>query len=190
MMKRISVVTLIVLVLAASSALAEPIADRFMLNPKFGFTWQSSAQDNETFTGYAASLSIERNVYGQSYALGFDVGYMWATDEFEAEGFEETVKIDQMSLPILATMKYMWSTKRLSLHLGLGMGVHKSWTSANVTWEKDEVWGFAMAVPIGLKVWLAENFFVNANYQLGWLLSRTLTEDRVTTVNIGLGFQF
>jgi opacity protein-like surface antigen len=189
-MKRISALSLIVLVLAASSASAAPMAGRFILTPKFGYVWMGSTYADETFNGYQGGISIERTVYGQSYALGFDVSYLAATDEFEAEGVDEKVKIDHTSIPIMATFKYMWSTTRWTLHLGLGLGAHNVKTEANVTWEKVDTWGMAMAFPVGLMFWPTENLNINASYQMNWLLDNALAEDRSTTIYAGVGFQF
>jgi opacity protein-like surface antigen len=189
MMKRITMVTLVLLVLAASAALAEPIADKWILTPRVGYAWMSSNDDGDSFTGMVASASIERNVYGQAYALGFSAGYAWATDEVDTEG--GIVKIDHTSIPILATFKYMFGNRRWTGHLGFGMGVHISSTKApDFTWEDESTTGFAMAFPLGVMFWVSENININASYQFNWLLSSYLSDDASQSANLGIGFQF
>ena len=188
-MKRMTMVTMILLVLAASSALAAPEANKWMLTPRAGYVWMTSNDDGNVFTGMAASLSIERNVYGQNYALGFSAGYGWATDEVETEG--ENINIEHTSIPILATFKYMFGNQRWTGHLGMGMGIHISDTEApDITWKTDSTTGFAMTFPLGVMFWVSENFNINASYQFNWLLSSCLSDDASQSANLGVGFQF
>ena len=188
-MKRTGIVTLILLALAASSVMAEPIADKWMLTPRAGYAWMTSNDDGNVFNGYVASLSIERNVYGQNYALGFSAGYAWATDEVDTE--DGTVNIDHTTIPILATFRYMFGNQRWTGHLGFGMGVHISDTEApDVTWKTDSTTGFAMAFPLGVMFWVSENININASYQFNWLLSSYLSDDASQSANLGVGFQF
>ena len=189
-MKRTFMVAMILIAMAVSSALAEPIADKWMLTPRAGYVWMTSNDDGEAFNGYAASLSIEHNVYGQSYALGLQAGYAWATDEItptEGEKFD----IDHTSIPILATFKYMFGNKRWTGHLGFGMGIHYSTAKApDVTWKEESVTGFAMAVPLGVMFWVTESVNIDVAYQFNWLLSSYLSEDASHSANLGVGFQF
>ncbi len=188
MIKRIAMVVVILLALAASSVLAEPMADKWILTPRVGYAWMTSNDDGNSFTGMAASVSIERNVYGQAYALGLSAGYAWATDEVETE--DGNINIDHMSIPILATFKYMFGNQRWTGHLGFGMGVHISDTDADITWETDSRTGFAMAFPIGAMFWVTENININASYQFNWLLESYLSDDASQSANLGVGFQF
>ena len=189
MMKRMTMVTMILLALAASSVLAEPIPDKWMLTPRVGYTWMNSNDDGELFTGYAVSAAIEHNIYGQAYALGLSAGYAWATDEIEAE--TGNFDIDHTSIPILATFKYMFGNQRWTGHLGFGMGVHISSTKApDVTHEEDSRVGFAMAYPIGLMFWVTENVNIGASYQFNWLLESYLSDNASQSANLGVGFQF
>ena len=101
------------------------------------------------------------------------------------------VDIDHTSIPILATFRYMFGSKRWTGYLGFGMGVHISETKApDVTWQTDSTTGFAMAFPLGVMFWITENININATYQYNWLLSSYLTDDRSQSANLGLGFQF
>lgn len=189
-MKRTFMVTTILIALAASSVLAEPIADKWMLTPRVGYVWMSTDEHGETFNGYSVNLQIERNVYGQSYALGFSGGYGWATDEVtptEGEKFD----IDHTSIPILATFKYMFGNKRWTGHLGLGMGIHYSTTkSPDVTYKEDSVTGFAAGVPLGLMFWVTENVNIDVAYQFNWLIGSFLSNEASQSLNLGVGFQF
>jgi len=189
-MKRMFMLTMILIALAASSVLAEPIDDKWMLTPRVGYAWMSSKDGTGTFNGYAASLSIERNVYGQSYALGLQAGYGLATEEVvpdEGEPFD----IDHTSIPVLLTFKYMFGNKRWTGHLGFGAGIHYSTTKApDVTYKEESITGFAMAVPLGLMFWVTENVNIDVSYQFNWLLSSYLADDASHSVNLGVGFQF
>jgi opacity protein-like surface antigen len=149
----------------------------------------TSNDDGNSFDGYAVSATIERNVYGQNYALGFSGGYGWATDEVETES--GNFNIDHTTIPILATFRYMFGNVRWTGHLGFGMGVHISSTKApDVTWEEDSTTGFAMAFPLGLMFWVTENINIGASYQFNWLLSSYLSNDASQSANLGIGFQF
>ncbi len=188
-MKRITMMTMILLALAASAAVAEPIADKWILTPRVGYAWMKSNDDGNSFTGMTASLSIERNVYGQNYALGLSAGYAWATDEVATE--EGNINIDHTTIPILATFKYMFGNRRWTGHLGFGMGVHISDTKApDVTWETDSTTGFAMAFPLGVMFWVSENLNIGVSYQFNWLLSSYLSDDASQSANLGVGLQF
>lgn len=188
-MKRMTMVTVILLALAASAAVAEPVPDKWMLTPRVGYAWMQSNDDGNSFDGLVASVAIERNVYGQAYALGFSVGYAWATDEVATD--DGNINIDHTSIPILATFKYMFGNRRWTGHLGFGMGVHISDTEApDVAWKTDSTTGFAMAFPLGVMFWVSENFNINASYQFNWLLSSYLADDASQSANLGIGFQF
>jgi len=189
-MKRTFMVTMILLAMAASSVLAEPIANKWILTPRVGYLYMTSNDDGEEFNGYSASLSIERNVYGQNYALGFQAGYAWATDEIVPdEG--ETFDIDHTSIPVITTFKYMFGNLRWTGHLGFGVGVHYSTVKApDVAWEEESIWGFAMAAPLGVMFWVTENVNIDLAYQFNWLLSSYLSDDASHMVNLGVGFQF
>jgi len=188
MIKRITMVVMILLALAATAVMAEPIADKWMLTPRVGYAWMKSNNDGNSFDGLVVSASIERNVYGQNYALGLSTGYAWATDEVVTD--DETLNIDHTSIPILATFKYMFGNMRWTGHLGFGMGVHISSTEADFTHKTDSTTGFAMAFPLGVMFWVSENFNINASYQFNWLLSSYLSEDASQSTNLGVGFQF
>ncbi len=187
-MKRITMVTLILLALAASAALAEPEADKWMLTPRVGYTWMTSNDDGDLFNGMAVTAAIEHNVYGQNYALGLFTGYAWATDEVDTEGGK--INIDHTTIPILATFKYMFGNKRWTGHLGFGMGVHISSTEADVSVETETITGFAMGYPIGLMFWVSDNVNICASSQFNWLLSSYLSDDASQSANLGVGFQF
>ena len=190
MLKRISVLTLVLLAVAATAVMAEPIPDKWMLTPRFGYVFMTSNDDGESFDGMAASLAIEHNIYGQHYALGLMTGYGWATDEItptEGEAFD----IDHTSIPILATFKYMFGNMRWTGHLGFGAGVHISSTKApEVTSQEESVTGFAMSVPLGVMFWVTENININIAYQYNWMLSSYLSDDASQSANLGIGFQF
>jgi opacity protein-like surface antigen len=189
MLKRMTVVTLVLLALAATSAIAEPIPDKWMLTPKVGWVYMTSNDDGESFDGMAATLAIEHNIYGQHYALGLMAGYGWATDEVSTE--TGSFNIDHTTIPILATFRYMFGNRRWTGHLGFGMGVHISSTKApDVTWEEDSTTGFAMAFPLGVMFWVSENININATYQFNWMLSSYLSDDASQSANLGIGFQF
>lgn len=189
MMKRISVLTLVLLAVAATAVMAEPIPDKWMLTPRFGYVWMTSNDDGEAFNGYSATLAIEHNIYGQHYALGLMTGYGWATDEITSD--EGNFDIEHTSIPILATFKYMFGNVRWTGHLGFGMGVHISSTKApDVTTVEESVTGFAMGYPLGVMFWVTENLNINAAYQFNWLLSSYLSDDSSHSANVGIGFQF
>jgi len=189
MIKRTTLVIIVLIALAATTAMAEPVADKWILTPRVGYAWMTSNDDGDSFTGMAASASIERNVYGQNYALGLSAGYAWATDEVATE--DGNINIDHTTIPILATFKYMFGNRRWTGHLGFGMGVHISSTEApDVTQETDTVTGFAMAYPLGLMFWISENLNIGVSYQFNWLLSSYLSDDASQSANLGVGFQF
>ncbi len=189
MSKRIIVLTLVLLVLAATAVMAEPVPDKWMLTPRFGYVWMTSNDDGDPFEGMSATLAIEHNIYGQHYALGLMTGYGWATDEITAE--TGNFDIDHTSIPILATFKYMFGNQRFTGHLGFGMGVHISSTKApDVTYEEESTTGFAMAFPLGVMFWVTENININAAYQFNWMLSSYLSDDASQSANLGIGFQF
>ena len=187
-MKRTILIVMVLLALAATAVMAEPVADKWMLTPRVGYAWMTSNDDGNSFNGMSVSASIERNVYGQNYALGLSTGYAWATDEVETE--DGNINIDHTTIPILATFKYMFGNRRWTGHLGFGMGVHISSTEADITWETDTTTGFAMAYPLGVMFWVSENFNINASYQYNWLLSSYLSNDASQSANLGVGFQF
>lgn len=188
MTKRTTMVVVILLALSAAAVMAEPMEDKWMLTPRLGYAWMTSNDDGNSFNGIVVSASIERNVYGQNYALGFSTGYAWATDEVKTEG--GSINIDHTTIPILATFKYMFGNRRWTGHLGFGMGVHISSTEADVAWETDTRTGFAMAYPLGVMFWVSENFNIDASYQFNWLLSSYLSNDASQSANLGVGFQF
>jgi opacity protein-like surface antigen len=189
MIKRTLVLFMVLSVLGVSAAMAEPMADKWMFTPRAGYVWMTSNDDGEAFDGYAVSLAIEHNVYGQSYALGLATGYGWATDEVESE--YGNFDIDHTTIPILATFKYMFGNRRWTGHLGFGMGVHISSTKApDVTKEEESTTGFAMAYPVGVMFWVSDNFNINVSYQFNWLLTSYLSDDRSQSAYLGAGFQF
>ncbi len=188
-MKRTILIAMALVALATAVAVAEPIPDKWILTPRVGYAWMTSNDDGKGFEGMVASASIERNVYGQAYALGFSTGYAWATDEVATD--EGNINIDHTSIPILATFKYMFGNKRWTGHLGFGMGVHISSTKApDFTLEEESTTGFAMAFPLGVMFWISENININASYQFNWMLSSYLSDDASQSANLGVGFQF
>jgi opacity protein-like surface antigen len=189
MMKRITVVTLVLIALASTAVMAEPIPDKWMLTPRVGYVWMNSNDDGSVFNGMAASLSIEHNIYNQHYALGLSTGYGWATDEVTTDS--GSFDIDHSTIPILATFRYMFGNVRWTGHLGFGMGVHISSAKApSVTWEEDTTTGFAMAYPVGVMFWVNESLNINVAYQFNWMLSSYLSDDSSQSANLGVGFQF
>ena len=117
-MKRTILIAMALVALATAVAVAEPIPDKWILTPRVGYAWMKSNDDGKGFEGMVASASIERNVYGQNYALGFSAGYAWATDEVDTE--DGTINIDHTSIPILATglgclgISFLWQSPLLA----------------------------------------------------------------------------
>ena len=150
----------------------------------------ANIEDTDTkATGWRINGLYEFNPAGSILAHGFSFGYL-SVSASETNLQQET-KSTINSFPIYYAPKVMFGKEKLKIFikgaLGMQYATLKREGAVSLT---DKDFGFYGGGGGGIMLFLKENFFINAEYEIAWASNNLYKDGWISTAGGGIGFKF
>jgi len=173
-------------VLAVGSASADEYLQdgRFLFTLNGAYVSTKSDASGESVDGNSLYFSMEKVLTGAKGSMGLDLFYL---DSQESSGGAQSYF---SAWPIIFTGRLFLgdNTSPLFAYAGIGAGIQFSnleTLDPQYSVEKDS--GLAFTVPLGVRLFLGQTWFVNAGYTFLWMDSKFLDNGIVHVGALGLG---
>jgi hypothetical protein len=149
------------------------------------------------FQSAVESIDIKSNTgwYAGAHAtlnwgmLGIRPELIYSQNNFNLEGIDGTIKMNKVDLPLLLELRFLGL---LSLHAGPTFNImnNTSGTSEGAQWDiKRPTIGYAAGVEV--EIWkIAISARYNGAFEESEVLGYTTGENKISTIQIGIGFNF
>ena len=181
-----------VMALATVSSFAQHAVGTFTIQPKVGLNLANVTDgDGDIRVGAVAGAEFEYQI-SDIFSLSAGALYSMQGCKGEVEGYDATVKLDYLSIPILANV---YVAKGLAVKLGIQPGfnvtskasVEKSGTK--VTTDLDGIESVDFSIPIGLSYEI-NNFVIDGRYNLGVSKIMDGSDSKNSVFQFTLGYKF
>lgn len=181
-----------VMALATVSSFAQHRVGTVTIQPKVGLSLANVTKgDGDIRVGAVAGAEFEYQV-SDIFSLSAGALYSMQGCKGEVEGYDATVKLDYLNIPILANV---YVAKGLAVKLGIQPGfnvtskasVEKGGTK--VTTELDDVESVDFSIPVGLSYEI-NNFVIDARYNLGVSKIMDGSDSKNSVFQFTLGYKF
>lgn len=181
-----------VMALATVSSFAQHRVGTVTIQPKVGLSLANVTKgDGDIRVGAVAGAEFEYQV-SDIFSLSAGALYSMQGCKGEVEGYDATVKLDYLNVPILANV---YVAKGLAVKLGIQPGfnvtskasVEKGGTK--VTTELDDVESVDFSIPVGLSYEI-NNFVIDARYNLGVSKIMDGSDSKNSVFQFTLGYKF
>lgn len=181
-----------VMALATVSSFAQHRVGTVTIQPKVGLSLANVTKgDGDIRVGAVAGAEFEYQV-SDIFSLSAGALYSMQGCKGEVEGYDATVKLDYLNVPILANV---YVAKGLAVKLGIQPGfnvtskasVEKGGTK--VTTELDDVESVDFSIPVGLSYEI-NNFVIDARYNLGVSKIWDDIDSKHSVFQFTLGYKF
>jgi len=196
------ILILLALVFISSTISGKLKSESWLWTLNLGFTSIKSDATGESLNGYSFNSTIEKKIRNQPFAYGVNVSYLSADDQFVISNQGEKISSSISSTAVFLTAKYLFSKSEVVPYIGLGMGVNFAKNNiasngfytlqptADADWSS-EFTGLAVAVPIGVNYFPAENIpYFGINVVPTWTEKTFFSSNFNFLINLSLGFQF
>ena len=181
-----------VMALATVSSFAQHAVGTFTIQPKVGLNLANVTDgDGDIRVGAVAGAEFEYQI-SDIFSLSAGALYSMQGCKGEVEGYDATVKLDYLNIPILANV---YVAKGLAVKLGIQPGfnvtskasVEKSGTK--VTTDLDGIESVDFSIPIGLSYEI-NNFVIDGRYNLGVSKIMDGSDSKNSVFQLTLGYKF
>lgn len=181
-----------VMALASVSSFAQHRVGTFSIQPKVGLNLANVTKgDGDIRVGAVAGAEFEYQV-SDIFSLSAGALYSMQGCKGDVEGYDATVKLDYLNIPILANV---YVAKGLAVKLGIQPGfnvtskasVEKSGTK--VTTDLDGIESVDFSIPIGLSYEI-NNFVIDGRYNLGVSKIMDGSDSKNSVFQFTLGYKF
>lgn len=181
-----------VMALASVSSFAQHRVGTFSIQPKVGLNLANVTKgDGDIRVGAVAGAEFEYQV-SDIFSLSAGALYSMQGCKGDVEGYDATVKLDYLNIPILANV---YVAKGLAVKLGIQPGfnvtskasVEKSGTK--VTTDLDGIESVDFSIPIGLSYEI-NNFVIDGRYNLGVSKIWDDIDSKHSVFQFTLGYKF
>ena len=181
-----------VMALATVSSFAQHAVGTFTIQPKVGLNLANVTDgDGDIRVGAVAGAEFEYQI-SDIFSLSAGALYSMQGCKGEVEGYDATVKLDYLNIPILANV---YVAKGLAVKLGIQPGfnvtskasVEKSGTK--VTTDLDGIESVDFSIPVGLSYEI-NNFVIDARYNLGVSKIMDGSDSKNSVFQFTLGYKF
>jgi len=147
-------------------------------------------EDTDTrATGWRITGLYEFNPAGSILAHGFSFGYV-SVSASETAGQQE-IKSTINSFPVYYAPKLMFGKEKIKIFLKGALGMQfatlKREGAVSLT---DKDFGFYGGGGAGLMLFLKDNIFINAEYEIAWASNNCYKDGWISTIGGGIGFKF
>ena len=181
-----------VMALATVSSFAQHRVGTVTIQPKVGLSLANVTKgDGDIRVGAVAGAEFEYQV-SDIFSLSAGALYSMQGCKGEVEGYDATVKLDYLNIPILANV---YVAKGLAVKLGIQPGfnvtskasVEKSGTK--VTTDLDGIESVDFSIPVGLSYEI-NNFVIDGRYNLGVSKIWDDIDSKHSVFQFTLGYKF
>ncbi len=181
-----------VMALATVSSFAQHRVGTVTIQPKVGLSLANVTKgDGDIRVGAVAGAEFEYQV-SDIFSLSAGALYSMQGCKGEVEGYDATVKLDYLNVPILANV---YVANGLAVKLGIQPGfnvtskasVEKSGTK--VTTDLDGIESVDFSIPVGLSYEI-NNFVIDARYNLGVSKIMDGSDSKNSVFQLTLGYKF
>lgn len=181
-----------VMALATVSSFAQHRVGTVTIQPKVGLSLANVTKgDGDIRVGAVAGAEFEYQV-SDIFSLSAGALYSMQGCKGDVEGYDATVKLDYLNIPILANV---YVANGLAVKLGIQPGfnvtskasVEKGGTK--VTTELDDVESVDFSIPVGLSYEI-NNFVIDARYNLGVSKIMDGSDSKNSVFQFTLGYKF
>jgi hypothetical protein len=154
-----------------------------------GYAFANIDKSDLKGTGWNIKGHYEYNPQGGMIAHGFSVGYIGLTAE-DATG-QVSVRSTVSSFPIYYAPKVIFGKNKIKFFIkgALGMQI-ASMKREGIMSFSDTDYGFYGGGGGGVMLFIRENIFINADYEISWASNSAYIDGWINTANGGLGFKF
>lgn len=186
------IILMAVMALATVSSFAQHAVGTFTIQPKVGLNLANVTDgDGDIRVGAVAGAEFEYQI-SDIFSLSAGALYSMQGCKGEVEGYDATVKLDYLNIPILANV---YVAKGLAVKLGIQPGfnvtskasVEKSGTK--VTTDLDGIESVDFSIPIGLSYEI-NNFVIDGRYNLGVSKIMDGSDSKNSVFQLTLGYKF
>ena len=163
------------------------ISQENMLTISGGYSFANI--DDAKGTGWRINGLYEMNPMAGKFAHGIAVGYINLSAS-ETVGQEEIIsKVG--SLPIYYAPKVMFGNDKIKAFIKGALGFQYAWLKREAIINiSDNDFGFYGGGGAGIMIFLKENVFINAEYEIAWASNSWYNDGWINSVSGGLGFRF
>jgi hypothetical protein len=154
-----------------------------------GYTFANIEDAENKGTGYRINGLYEFNPAGGivSHGISFAYIHISATDDSGLQSVESTIN----SFPVYYAPKVMQGNDRIKLFLKAALGMQfASLKREGAVSLSDTDFGFYGGGGAGIMIYLKENLFINAEYEIAWASNSSYKDGLMNTFGSGIGFIF
>ena len=151
-----------------------------------GYAWANIEDTDEKGTGWRINGLYEFNPLNAGLAHGVSIGYINLTSE------EGDLKSTVSSMPVYYAPKFMFGkSDNFKIFVKGALGMQFAWLKregiVNIT---DNDMGFYLGGGAGFMLFLKENIFINAEYEIAYVTNSWYKDGWLSSASGGIGFRF
>lgn len=145
--------------------------------------------DDHKGTGYRINGLFEYNPMGGKFAHGFSIGFIHLAETDGTGTLAITRSVN--SWPIYYAPKFMFGSEKVKAFIKGALGTQFAGLKREgaVTFE-DHDFGFYGGGGGGVMLFLKENIFINAEYEIAWASNSWYDDGWINTASGGIGIRF
>lgn len=155
-----------------------------------GYSFANIEDTDTKATGWRINGTYEFNSLGGPWAFGISAGYIGlsATEETVGAGSAE---YSIGTIPIYFAPKFLFGNDKIKGFIKGALGTQNSHLKrTSIVEVTDSDWGFYGGGSAGINIFLKENIFLNAEYELAWLSNSSYKDGLINSAMLGLGIKF
>ena len=160
-----------------------------MITISGGYSFANIEDTDTKATGWRVYGLYEFNPAGAVLAHGFSIGYI-SISASESAGQQE-IKSTINSFPVYYAPKVMFGKEKLEIFIKGALGMQfATLKREGVVSISDKDFGFYGGGGGGIMLFLKENIFINAEYEIAWASNNYYKDGWISTAGGGIGFKF
>jgi hypothetical protein len=154
-----------------------------------GYSFAKIENSEKIATGYRINGLYEFNPVGGIFAHGISFGYTHLSSSEDVN--QTTVTNTVNSFPVYYAPKLMLGNDKIKGFIKGALGFQYAWLKRDALIElTDHDFGFYGGGGAGIMIFVKENIFINAEYEIAWASNSSYKDGWINTVMGGIGFKF
>lgn len=162
-----------------------------MLSLNYGFEFANIEDVEEQGTGWRISADYEFNPEGGKLVHGVVLGYTSITATYTESNIDGEIKSKISSYPMYYAPKYFFGNGKVQAFIKGAAGVQlASIKREGAVTFSDTDGGLYLGGGGGLVLFVKDNIFINAEYEIAWVSNNYYRDGLLNSVMIGIGYKF
>jgi opacity protein-like surface antigen len=156
-----------------------------------GYSFSSIEDSDVTASGWRINGSYGFNPEGGKWVTGIGIGYVSMTATASSGG-ADTAEYKLSSLPIYFEPKFLFGSDKAKGYVKGALGFHNSnyeRTGTLLVVDGGD-WGFYGGVGAGIKFFVSDLIFINAEYEFAWISNSIYKNELLNSIMGGIGLRF